>query len=109
VGPDLGTAVFYLFEGTLHTWAKMACDLVHKLIWVLQKITAPGTIPVFLDIGCEIIADELAAIATLMHTNLAKSTNHYLVVIEVIKVETNIAGDLIFVRVLFNYNMLQIF
>lgn len=84
VSPYLFTLVFHLLEGALYARTEFTGDLVHQLIRVLKQISASRAIPVFFYVGCEFFTYKFTSIASLMHAHLAKPTDHYLILVEVV-------------------------
>lgn len=108
MGPDLFVAVLHDFERALHAKAEVALDLVDVRAWDAQNLPTPSTVPVFLHEFVEGSQDQLAPVASLVHTDLAESADKNLVFLEIITVLAHIAGDERLIAILLNHDLLVV-
>ena len=108
MSPDLPSIVLHRLQGTLHTGAKLAANRIDSALWVLDVNTASGAVPFFLFKCVEAFLDQLASIAGLMDTYLAKTTDKDLIFLKIVEVEAHVAGYLRLIMVLLDDNRLNI-
>ena len=96
-------------ECSLDTWTEVAGNLVYFRADICQKFTASRTVPVFLlHKGVKVGADELAAIACLMNTNLAEAAYKDLIILKIVVILANITGDLSLITVFRDDDVLDV-
>ena len=86
VSPDLLSLVLYCLQSALHTGTEGTLYLINLRARILQQGQASFTIPVFIHERAEVLGNKLAAIARLMHSNLAQTANDDLISIEIVHI-----------------------